>query len=89
MHARTGVNVGHRGRLQWRIQDLSEGQAQPQDSKVNMTSKCIRGREAIARGRSPRFAGGGVRVHAPQENFENRDAQICVFSPFGSIIEPE
>ena len=22
-------------------------------------------------------------------NFENRDAQICVFSPFGSIFEPE
>ena len=27
----------------------------------------------------------GVRGHAPPENFENRDAQICVFSPFGSL----
>ena len=31
----------------------------------------------------------GVRGHAPPENFDNRDAQICVFSPFGSILEPE
>ena len=31
----------------------------------------------------------GVRGHAPPKNFENRDAQICVFSPFGSIFEPE
>ena len=45
-------------------------------------------REAITRGRSPRFS-RGVRGHAPPENFENRDAQICVFSPFGSIFEPE
>ena len=62
---------------QWRIQDLSEGQAQSQDSSVNTTSDVIAKRSL--EGEALAFL-GGVRGHAPPENFENRDAQICAFS---------
>ena len=50
--------------IQWRTQDLSEGQAQSQESSVNTTSDVIA---------NPCFS-RGVRGHAPPEIFENRDA---------------
>ena len=56
---------------------MSEGQAQSQESSVNTTSDVIAKRSL--EGEALAFLGGSGPGHAPPENFENRDAQICVF----------
>ena len=62
--------------FQWRIQDLSHGGAwNSKTPKLVIATRSRRG-PALAPSR-------GVRGHAPPGNFENWDAQICIFHYFG------
>ena len=71
---------------QWRIQDLSEGQAQSQDSSVNTTSDVIAKRSL--EGEALAFLGGSGGM-LPRKILKIEMLRYAFSALFGSIFEPE